>query len=87
MKKYMVLTTCLALLESQLLFPVDAGLAGPHVGRLQPVLALLLVITEGVFVHVAPGLAVPAQPVPDIAVAMISTFLEIGVAPAVTFVS
>ena len=83
----LVLTTCLALLESQLLLPVDASLAGPWVGLGRDVLAILHVITEGFFVHVAPGLAVPAQPVPDIAVAMTSPFLEMVVTTTVVFVS
>ena len=83
----LVLTTCLALLESQLLLPVDASLAGPWVGLGRDVLARPLVSTEGFFVHVAPGLAVPAQPVPDIAVAMTSPFLEMVVTTTVVFVS
>ena len=83
----MVLTTCLALLESQLLLPVDAGLAGPWVGLGWDVLARPLVITEGFFVHVAPGLAVPAQPVPDITLAVTSPFLKMVVTTTVVFVS
>ena len=83
----LVLTTCLALLKSQLLLPVDAGLAGPWVGLGRDVLAILLVIAEGFFVHVAPGLAVPAQPVPDIALSVTSPFLEMVVTTTVVFVS
>ena len=83
----MVLTTCLALLKSQLLLPVDASLAGPWVGLGLAVLARPLVSTEGFFVHVAPGLAVPAQSVPDITLAVASPFLEMVVTTTVVFVS
>ena len=83
----LVLTTCLALLESQLLLPVDASLAGPRVGLGRDVLAIFLVIAEGFFVHVAPGLAVPAQTVPDIALSVTSPFLKMVVTTTVVFVS